>query len=83
MILGKVIGNVVSTRKVESLIGYKFMIVKVLDENKKETGEHLIAVDSVGAGNDDIVLVTKGSNAKYACTKTDTPVDAVIVGIVD
>ena len=82
MLKGIVVGNVVSTRKSEALVGSKFMEVEII-ENGKNTGKYIIAVDSVGAGIGETVLLTTGSSARLALHKTDTPTDAVIVGIVD
>ena len=79
---GIVIGNVVSTRKQESLVGSKFMEVRMI-ENGQETEEYVIAVDSVGAGIGETVLLTVGSSARLALANQNAPVDAVIVGIVD
>lgn len=79
---GIVIGNVVSTRKQETLVGYKFLEVKII-ENGKETDQYLIAVDTVGAGIGETVLITRGSGARLALRSPDTPVDAAVVGIVD
>ncbi len=78
MLLGTITGNVVSTKKIEKLTGCKFMRVKI-ESSKQE----LIAVDAVGAGIGETVLVTTGHNASYAANVKDLPVDAVIVGIVD
>ena len=82
MLKGIIRGNVVSTRKQESLVGSKFMEVEVI-ENNQLTGKYLIAVDSVGAGIGETVLVTTGSSARLALHNTNAPCDAVIVGIVD
>ena len=79
---GIVIGNVVSTRKQESLVGSKFMEVQMI-ENGKRTESYVIAVDSVGAGIGETVLLTLGSSARLALLNQEAPVDAVIVGIVD
>ena len=82
MLKGIIRGNVVSTRKQEALVGSKFMEVEVI-ENNELTGKYLIAVDSVGAGIGETVLVTTGSSARLALHNTNAPCDAVIVGIVD
>ncbi len=82
MMIGKIVGTIVSTRKQESLVGSKFMEVNVI-ENGKTTDKYLIAVDSVGAGIGETVLLTTGSSARLALKNTSSPVDAVIVGIVD
>ena len=82
MKIGKIVGPVVSTRKQDSLVGSKFMEVNVI-ENGKQTDNFMIAVDSVGAGIGETVLITTGSSARLALKNTESPVDAVIVGIVD
>ncbi len=82
MLKGIIRGNIVSTRKQESLVGSKFMEVELI-KNNQLTGEYLIAVDSVGAGIDETVLITTGSSARLALNNTSAPCDAVIVGIVD
>lgn len=82
MIVGKVVGSVVSTRKNERLIGSKFMIVEPMAE-MNGGGSRLVAVDQVGAGVGEIVLVALGSAARVGCDSENTPVDAAIVGIVD
>ena len=82
MLKGLVIGNVVSTKKQESLTGSKFLEVKII-ENNIETDKYMVAVDSVGAGIGEIVLITTGSSARLALHNTNSPADAVLVGIVD
>jgi ethanolamine utilization protein EutN len=79
---GIIRGNIVSTRKQEALVGSKFMEVELI-KNNNLTGEYLIAVDSVGAGIGETVLLTTGSSARLALQNTNAPCDAVIVGIVD
>ncbi|WP_294363374.1 EutN/CcmL family microcompartment protein [uncultured Clostridium sp.] len=81
MILGKVVGSVVATRKNEKLIGSKFMIVHPID-NMINKGR-MVAIDNVGAGIGDIVLIVTGSAARMGFKNQDTPVDARIVGIID
>lgn len=80
MIIGKVIGSVVSTRKDENLVGNKFMVVEP-HKSMKMAG-NLVATDTIGAGIGEIVLVALGSAARVGGTKT-APIDAAIVGIVD
>lgn len=82
MIIGKIIGTVVSTRKNEMLVGSKFMLVQHL-ENNVPVDKYIVAVDSVGAGIGEIVLIATGSAARLALDKKESPVDATIVGIVD
>ena len=82
MLSGIIRGHIVSTRKQESLVGSKFMEVQLL-KNGNLTEEYIIAIDSVGAGIGEIVLITTGSSARLALRNTSAPADAVIVGIVD
>ena len=82
MILGKVVGTVVSTRKHTLLVGSKFMRVQYI-ENNQPVDKYLVAVDHIGAGIGETVLVTTGSAARLAIDKKEAPVDAAIVGIVD
>ena len=82
MLIGKVIGSVVSTRKSEKLIGNKFMIVELAE--KMGAGQsQIIAIDNIGAGIGESVLVATGSAARIGCNMENAPVDAAIVGIVD
>jgi len=83
LILGKVIGTVWSTRKDEKLVGSKFLIVKQLELDYSITKNFVIAVDSVGAGVGEIVLVATGSSARQTSITQNKPVDAVIMAIVD
>lgn len=82
MVIGKVTGSIFSTRKTESLIGSKFMVVK-LQNNSTNKADYVVAVDNLGAGINDTVLVTMGDSARYGCPDINVPVDAVIVGIID
>ena len=82
MLRGIIRGHIVSTKKQDSLIGSKFMEVQLI-KNGKETDQFIIAIDSVGAGIGETVLVTTGSSARLALKNTQAPTDAVIVGIVD
>ncbi|MBQ9112003.1 MAG: EutN/CcmL family microcompartment protein [Clostridia bacterium] len=81
MLIGKIVGSVVSTRKNENLVGSKFMIV----ETCAGTGSNkrIVAVDNVGAGIGETVLVATGSAARIGCGHETAPIDAAIVGIVD
>ena len=81
MLIGKVVGSVVSTRKNEKLIGSKFMIVEALAKTGNCT--RVVAVDNVGAGIGELVLVTMGSAARIGLDCANSPVDAAIVGIID
>jgi ethanolamine utilization protein EutN len=86
MFLAKVIGNVVSTQKNARFLGSKLMLIQpyITREGKLvESGSSVVAVDSVGAGEGELVMFTQGSSARLTDTTKDLPVDAVIVGIVD
>jgi microcompartment protein CcmK/EutM len=83
MLLGKVTGTVVATRKDENLIGLRFLVVRELDSSMVETGKMVVAVDAVGAGVGEIVLYASGSSARQTETTQDRPVDATIMAIVD
>ena len=82
MVVGKIVGSVVATRKNENLVGSKFLIVEPL-ETMGEKKRRLVAIDNVGAGIGEIVLVAQGSAARIGCNLADSPIDAAIVGIVD
>ena len=81
MLIGKIVGSVVSTRKNEKLVGSKFMIVETIAETGNE--KRIVAVDNVGAGIGETVLVATGSAARIGCGQETAPIDAAIVGIVD
>jgi microcompartment protein CcmK/EutM len=83
MTLGKVVGTVVATRKEASMDGLKFMVVKALDTEGKETGGHVVAADAVGAGPGELVLIASGSSARQTLATQNRPCDAVIMAIVD
>lgn len=82
MIVGKVKGTIVSTRKNENLVGNKFLVVEPI-EGMKGCNESIVAVDNVGAGIGETVLIATGSAARIGCGMPDAPIDAAIVGIVD
>lgn len=81
MIIGKVVGSIIATRKNERLVGQKLLVVRPL-ENMEKTGE-FVAIDNVGAGIGETVLVATGSAARVGCELENAPIDAAIVGIVD
>ncbi len=83
MILGQVVGTVVSTRKDAGLSGLKLLVVRELDDALAPTGHLVVSADAVGAGRDEVVLVVAGSSARLTEATRDKPVDSVIVGIVD
>jgi microcompartment protein CcmK/EutM len=83
MQIGRVVGTVVSTAKEATLEGRKFLIVRILDVDAKETGAYVVAIDAVGAGVGEVVLVASGSSARMTEATRDRPSDAVIMAIVD
>lgn len=83
MLMGQVVGNIVSTRKHQGIVGSKILEIRLI-ENGESTDKYIIAVDNgIGAGIGERVLVTLGSGARLALNDTSTPVDAVVVGIID
>ncbi len=83
MIIGKITGTVVSTIKDEKLEGFKFYVVEELDAAMNLTGKSIIAVDIVGAGIDEIVLIVQGSSARQSSFTEAKPVDAAVIAIID
>lgn len=83
MYMAKVVGNVVATRKDESLIGYKLMIVKRIDSKGELIGSEEVAADYVGAGIGDYVLLGKGSAVRVKDEKKKVAIDMAIIGIID
>jgi len=83
VILGKVIGTVWSTRKDENLVGMKFQIVRHQNLDYTPKDNFIVAVDSVGAGVGEVVLLAQGSSARQTVLTKNKPVDAVIMAIVD
>ena len=81
MLIGKIVGSIVSTRKNENLVGSKFMIVQTCAGTGDD--KRIVAVDNVGAGIGEIVLVATGSAARIGGGHETAPIDAAIVGIVD
>jgi microcompartment protein CcmK/EutM len=83
MILARIVGTVVSTRKDPRLEGKTLLIVKPISPEGQDEAGYLIAVDAVGAGFRETVLVVSGSSARMAAECKERPVDAAIIGIVD
>ncbi|MFA6316742.1 MAG: EutN/CcmL family microcompartment protein [Elusimicrobiota bacterium] len=83
MIFARVTGTVVCTAKDEKLVGAKLMLVQPVDVSGAAKGNPLVAVDSVGAGEGELVLLVQGSSARQTARTKDNPVDAVIFAIVD
>lgn len=83
MLIARVIGTAVATIKDEKLVGRKLLVVRQTDENGVEMGKPFVAIDSVDAGAGDLVLTAAGSSARQTNMTKDTPVDAVIMAIID
>jgi ethanolamine utilization protein EutN len=83
MILARIVGTVVATRKDERLLSTKLLVARPIDPRGKAEGSYLVAVDTVDAGFGETVLIVSGSSARMASGMKDCPVDAVVVGIVD
>ena len=83
MNLGKVVGTVVSTRKESVLDGIRFLLVRLVDVDGKETSSFVVAADAMGAGVGEVVLYASGSSARQTAHTEGRPVDAVIMAIVD
>jgi len=83
MILGRVVGTVVATRKDDRLLGAKLLVVRTIDPQGREEAGYMVAVDTVDAGASERVLVVTGSSARMAAGLKDCPVDAAIIGVVD
>lgn len=83
MLLGKVIGTVVSSQKDPKLEGLKFQVLQILDMQAKPTKTYVVAVDAVGAGVGEVVMYASGSSARQTEVTHNRPCDAVIMAIVD
>jgi ethanolamine utilization protein EutN len=83
MILGRVVGTIVATRKDPRLEGSKLLIVRMVAPDGKDEAGYVVAVDTVSAGSKETVIVVSGSSARMAEGCKDKPVDATIIGIVD
>jgi ethanolamine utilization protein EutN len=83
MILAKIVGTVVATRKDDRLVSNKLLVARPMDPRGNLEGSYLVAVDTVDAGVGETVLIVSGSSARMASGMKDCPVDAAVVGIVD
>jgi microcompartment protein CcmK/EutM len=83
MLLGKVIGTVVATRKDEKMAGLKLLVVRQLGVDGHESANYVVAVDAVGAGVGEVILYASGSSARQTTVTDQRPCDAVIMAIVD
>ncbi len=83
MLLGRVAGTLVASRKESRLDGLKFLVLAQLDIDNAETGSYVVAADAVGAGVGEVVLYASGSSARQTEYTHERPVDAVVMAIVD
>lgn len=83
MLLGKVVGTLVSSRKDEKLVGLKFLVLQRLDIEGEQQSGYVVAADAVGAGVGEVVMYASGSSARQTVVTDRRPCDAVIMGIVD
>ena len=83
MLIGKVVGSVVATRKDEKLENRKLLLVQVHDQANKPKDQYVVAVDAVGAGMEEMVLYATGSSARQTSLTENRPCDAVIMAVVD
>ena len=83
MLLGKVVGTLVASRKDEKLEGFKFLVVRRLNVENEEAGDYVIAADAVQAGIGDVVMYATGSSARQTVVTDKRPCDAVIMAVVD
>jgi microcompartment protein CcmK/EutM len=83
VLLGRVAGTLVASRKEETLEGLKFLVIKQINVEEAETGGYVVAADAVGAGIGEVVLYASGSSARQTEMTKDRPCDAVVMAIVD
>jgi microcompartment protein CcmK/EutM len=84
MVVAKIVGTVVATRKDPRLVSHKLLVARPIDpRGRSNNGAYLVAVDTVDAGVGETVLIVSGSSARMASGMKDCPVDAAIVGIID
>jgi microcompartment protein CcmK/EutM len=83
VLLARVVGTVVSSRKDEQLEGCKLLVIQPVDRNRKDIGRPLVALDSVGAGAAEEVFYVRGREASFPFLPAEVPSDATIVGIID
>lgn len=83
MLLARVAGTVVASRKEPRLDGLTFLLLEQLDVDNKPTGGYVVAVDAVGAGRDEVVMYASGSSARQTESTHERPCDAVVMAIVD
>ena len=83
MILGKVVGSVVSRTRSLDIEGAPFLLIEKTNQKGEKTGEFMVAVDIIGAGYDEMVMISESTSARETLLTTNKPLDALIVGIID
>jgi microcompartment protein CcmK/EutM len=83
MILGKVVGTVVSSTINDGMEGSRYLLIDKTDQYGKKKGDYLVALDIIGAANDELIMVTEGSPSRETPLTINKPVDALVVGIID
>jgi len=83
MVLGKVVGTVVCSTRSDGIEGARYLLVEKTDQQGRKKGDFVVALDLLGAGYDELVLVTEGSPSRETPQTVNKPLDALIVGIVD
>ena len=83
MILGKVVGTVVSTSKNDGIKGTRYLLIDKTNQCGDKKGDYIVALDLIGAGNDELVMISESTSARETQTTFNKPIDAIIVGIID
>ena len=83
MLLGRVVGTLVASRKEPTLEGLKFLVIRQIDVDESDTSGYVVAADAVGAGVGEVVMYATGSSARQTTATRDRPCDAVVMAIVD
>jgi len=83
MILGKVVGTVVAVKKEIDIEGARFLLINICNQRGEKKGDFIVALDLVGAGYDELVMISQSTPARETQITTNKPIDAIIVGIID
>ena len=83
MILGKVVGTIVSIIKNDGIEGTRYLLIDKTNQHGEKKGDYIVALDLIGAGNDELVMISESTSARETQTTLNKPIDAIIVGIID
>lgn len=83
MLLGKVVGTVVSSSTNIGIDGARFLLIDKCNQSGEKKGDYLVALDLIGAGNDELVMISESTSARETFTTASKPIDAIIIGIID